>query len=118
MHGYLSRFAKLKYPDSKQVAFGDIKDQVEEILRFEGDQERRVKQWCEAISKGVFQAEESNKLIPYDHNEWESEKEKFSSRDSSSECLNTHVYRFHQGAALHRYYVLKDLLPKHGVAVY
>ena len=31
--------------------------------------------------------------------------------------MDTHIWRFYQAAAVHRTYVLRDLLPKHGLIV-
>ena len=57
-------------------------------------------------------------VAAYDPEEWENDKKKFAHGISSRDGIATHVYRFHQGAAYHRYHVLKDMLPSHGIAVY
>lgn len=36
-------------------------------------------------------------------------------KGSSEEALDKPVYQFYQAAALHRVYVLRDLLPEHGI---
>ena len=57
-------------------------------------------------------------VAAYDPEEWENDKKKFAHGISSRDGIATHVYRFHQAAAYHRYHVLKDMLPSHGIAVY
>jgi len=51
---------------------------------------------------------------PYD---WERQKDDFEGLENSHEMINKDVYRFHQAAAYHRNYTLKQLLPKHGIIV-
>ena len=108
LYSYLSRYAGLKYgitsPD-----FSYIEDGVKEILAFEGNKEDRAKKWAEIITADD---------IEYDASLWEKEKAEFSNQSSSRDGIETNVYRFHEAVTYHRYYVLKDLLPKYGIAIY
>lgn len=120
MHAYFAQFATKYYTNANPRTWADIKDVVNEVLRFEGNKAERIKQWREAIRDGSIytpdpdEAEELN----YSHEDWEGDKNRFHVAKTSREAANTHVYRFHQAAAIHRYYVLKDLLPSHGITVY
>ena len=101
------------YPVTDQkTTFDAIKDEVYEILKFQGTCDERCQKWKEfELASGA---------PDYDATQWEDEKNiKFSDESISlQEAINLNVYRFHQAAAYHRFYVLKDLLPSYGIAVY
>jgi len=90
--------------------FNDIESKVMSILKFEGTKEERITCWMES---GLLKD-----CKKYNSNNWEDAKNSFSRRKTSSDSIKLPVYRFHQAAAYHRYYMLKDLLPKYGIAVY
>jgi hypothetical protein len=110
LHGFFSRFAKIRNPSSIQTPFNDIRDTVRRILDFEGKENERISKWLES---GLVAG-----IPKYDPSTWENEKNNFARLASSQVGIDTNIYRFHQAAAYHRYYVLKDLLPAHGIAVY
>lgn len=113
LHDFFSRYAAVRYPESvaNRKNFEEIKAEVEQILAFEGAAEERCERWHASAL-----AAEAPEYIP---ETWEDEKrETFGHLPVSSEGIDTNSYRFHQAAAYHRYYVLKDLLPAHGIAVY
>ena len=128
MHFYgtyaMARAAGIPQQDSQVIAYAAqfIDDSTAQnstshedgaVINNAGEKKKRVEQWRKAIkSNKLFKAEDGDVSITYDHNEWEREKEEFHHKNYSLDGLNTHIYHFHQGAALHRYYVLKDLLPK------
>ena len=119
LHQYFAEFAKQRYADAPTVDFAKIRSTVDTILRFEGKKQSRIEQWCKAFhEKSLFESEEKDKKIHYDPKLWEGEKKQFHNLTSSSHGLEQHAYRFHQAAAQHRYYILKELLPKHSIAVY
>lgn len=118
LHRYLSDFAHDYYSAAPQP-FEQFKGKVDEILRFEGKKEDRIEKWRTAIAtNALYLAEDGEADIHYSHEDWEHEKDKFHELKTSKQGTETHIYRFHQAAALHRYYVLKELLPAHGIAVY
>jgi hypothetical protein len=110
LHSFFSGFARKRYAHPEGRAFDDIKGVVSEILRIEADKEARSEGW------------KRSGLVPgsadYSELEWESQKKGFDKYADSSVGMDTSVYRFHQAAAYHRYYMLKDLLPKHGIAAH
>lgn len=110
LHTYFSKFAKVYYTDSKPKSFTEMKDVLEKIINTEGEEDVRAKAWKES---GLVDG------IPnYVPENWENEKKSFDKLATSTEGIKSNAYRFHQAAAYHRYYTLKDLLPKHGIAVY
>jgi len=130
LYYYFLKFAKLRYAkfgnrwkfassgiklkntkSGKHQNFSKIKNKIQEIIESENDnKDDRIEKW---YASGLIQD-----CKRYDNDTWEQEKENFSKRLSSSDGIHTNVYRFHQAATFHRYYVLKDLLPSYGIAVY
>ena len=118
MHKYLSSFARGYDTVLKQKKFEDFKDKIREILCFEGRKEDRIKQWRSAIrDRTIYESEPDEHTIAYNPKDWESEKDSFCEGQSSQQSIETHAYKFHQAASLHRHYVLKELLPAHGIAI-
>ena len=89
--------------------FKMIEPIVKDVLSLEGTKEERVNEWKKHIK---------DKEVNYDPQIWEDEKDSFDEHKTSKEGIKSNIYRFHQAVAYHRYYILKDLLPKHGIAVY
>lgn len=110
LHTLLSRFAGSRYASNDGLEFSAIKDSVDNVLRFEGRKADRIAKWKES---GLFTEAED-----YTPMTWENQKNDFPKLNSSSEGIDSNAYRFHQAAAFHRYYVLKGLLPQHGIAIY
>jgi hypothetical protein len=111
LHEYFSKFTKKKYCYIESNRnFEEIEDAVKKVIAREADMEGRIKMWLDSgLVKGC---------APYDPKIWEQEKMDFSKHQKSEKGISTNAYRFHQAATFHRYYVLKDLLPSHGIAVY
>ncbi len=109
-HAFLCDFAKKRYADAKPTPFEEMEESVRKILSTEGDKVTRANRW------------KQSGLIPdnakYASETWEREKAMFDEYIPSEKGIGTHVYSFHQAAAYHRYYMLKDLLPAHGLAVH
>ena len=111
LHAFFTKFAKAKYPRTyKRRKFKDIEEIVRKIISLEAGKDTRIEAWMES---GLL-----NNCPYYDPEIWEQEKSRFSKNAISEDGINTKAYRFHQAATFHRYYVLKDLLPSHGIAVY
>ena len=115
LHGYFSNFATRKYEQIDAIPFNDISIKLENIIAFEGKCEERIQQWLTLEQNGTPLLESE---IKYSESDWEKQKDLFDEKTTSSDSIESNVYRFHQAAAYHRYYVLKDLLPSHGLAVY
>jgi hypothetical protein len=111
LHAFFSTFAQAKYAETDgRLEFKDIEETVRKVIAREADMEGRVKAWD---NSGLIDG-----CGRYDPQAWEREKEMFSRYAVSGDGIATNAYRFHQAASFHRYYVLKDLLPSHGIAVY
>ena len=67
-----------------------------EILRFERKEEGRINQWRSVIeSSAIYPAEVGESEISYDAEDWEGEKHWFHTLDSSTEGIDSSVYRFY-----------------------
>lgn len=111
LHSLFVRFAKMRYADSRHIPFSDLKEKIRAVLLFEDGENERCQKWIDSgLAKGAPK---------YDPSIWENEKvSAFVRAAKSQDTITCNIYRFHQAAAYHRYYVLKDLLPSHGIAVY
>ena len=120
IYNYFRSFVKNRYTDSDDRSFEDIRNKVDEILRFEGKKEDRIGQWLSAIRNNSIYTAAHGELgsVSYDPQDWEDQKKSFHNLYSSEKGLELDVYRFHQAATIHRYYVLKELLPAYNIAVY
>ena len=111
-------FSKAQAPagGSKEAAkrWRDISEGIRHVIETPGKCEARVEEWQRLMETGRLSGERNERIPVYDGNRWNEQKDKL--RDTSSEdALDKPVYQFYQAAALHRVYVLRDLLPEHGI---
>ncbi|QCC86658.1 hypothetical protein DDIC_12375 [Desulfovibrio desulfuricans] len=110
VYGYFMQFADKYYGAKCLIPFEEMRTELVGLLQYKGELEEREAYWkASGLTAGV---------ADYDPEEWENDKKRFVYRNSSSDGIATHAYRFHQAAAYHRYHVLKDMLPSRGIAVY
>ena len=96
--------------------FKEIEAVVTEVLETQAPREGREEAWQTAASEGRLFGE-SEEIAPYRGEEWLEETQEMNSDTKSGDVLQSHVFRFYQAAAIHRTYVLRELLPSHGLAV-
>lgn len=115
LHKQLSSFVKRNqnYDSSKIQSFLSIQGKVKDILNHQGSEEKRCERWSEFISEEL-----GDRDVQYDPNDWEGQRELFSKGVSSASNIKLDLYKFHQAATYHRYFVLKDLLPKYEIMAY
>ena len=98
--------------------FGDIEGSVRRVLSTQADKAGRILAWKEAARSGELFGSINGEEIPdYEGEQW---NESWAELDKSENCgraLELPVWRFYQAASLHRTYVLRELLPKHGLIV-
>ncbi|MEG1545233.1 MAG: hypothetical protein RR382_12050, partial [Tannerellaceae bacterium] len=103
-------YVQSRYDYPKITPFKEIEETVSRVLWTDGASEERIKAW------------RNSGLLPnihsYDSKEWERQKQDFAFFGASEKGTETNCYRFHQAATYHRYYMLKDLLPSQGIAVF
>ncbi|MFT5756649.1 MAG: hypothetical protein ACI9LM_001369 [Alteromonadaceae bacterium] len=115
----LVKFGKARDPGHTPLKeFHEVRNIIEGILRTEQVMKDRILCWSEAIATDLLFEANPNEALHYDKDKWESQKHNFPSLEYSAMATELDVYKFHQAATYHRYFVLKDLLPKHGIVVF
>ncbi len=94
--------------------FGVIRDTVSKILATQAPREGRIEAWEFAAESGALFAKPEN-ILPYQGGQWAEEADMLREAEDSKAALDTSLFRFFQAAAMHRTYVLRDLLPSHGI---
>ena len=97
--------------------FDEIQSAVRGILLTQSPKQGRIDAWREAAASGALFAPGSEEIPVYDSDEWNRVFQELTDGEDSRAALDTPVYRFYQAAALHRTYVLRELLPDHGLVV-
>ena len=81
-----------------------------------GRKQERVDYWQEAAAGGDLYAAAAEAIPSYEEHDWNEQREHLADeRADSSVVLDKPVFQFYQAAAAHRVYVLRDLLPTHGL---
>lgn len=117
IHSAFCKYATEAGQSIDPVDFSDIKGKISNILSLEADKEGRINAWRDAIGGSELFKKDANEALDYSPSAWEAQKDDFDKLSGSHKMLNTEVYKFHQAAAYHRNYTLKQLLPKHGIMV-
>ena len=97
-------------------SFASIKKDVEAILRFPGEKEERSGKWQEYYAQNRVINSRKKKIPEYDIDQWIGNLEEICNTDNRDK-VNRNLYHFYQGAEFHRTYVLRELLPSHGIYV-
>jgi hypothetical protein len=95
--------------------FSDMKDTIEDLLSQTKRGPKRIEAWKDLIAAGkLFAAEQ----IPvYDASEWLNDLANIEEMEDSSKVIDMDVFKFLQATAIHRTFVLRELLPSHGLLV-
>jgi hypothetical protein len=119
LHAMFAAFAKRR-PDlavsGGGSGFDSIESVVGRIVATVAEKETRIRLWQTAVQEGrLFHGE--NRIPEYDPAAMNASRDGLTRARSSSEVAKTAAFRFFQAAAAHRWYVLRDLLPAHGIAI-
>lgn len=98
------------------VDFDAIRGVVRGIVTKAVDRDARVALWQSAVTAGKL-GKVTDVIPAYDHREWQFQTNQLRTIEKPEEASSIPVYHFHQAAALHKYYVLRDLLPANGIYV-
>ena len=94
----------------------DIAERVKAVIERPGRKEERVGHWDEGAEGGDLFARGGEQIPRYEDHDWNEQRQRRAdNRADSSVVLDRPVFQFYQAAAAHRVYVLKDLLPEHGL---
>jgi hypothetical protein len=99
------------------VPFEAIRETVRAILHTQAPKQGRIDRWQQAARTGTLFAAGPEEIPPYDPTTWNLMFRALAEGEDSTQALSSPVYRFYQAASLHRTYVLRELLPGHGLVV-
>lgn len=119
LHGMFREFAerRAEFASGDGRDFEEIEAAVREILLVQADKEGRIAAWQEAARAGRLFGAGGEEIPDYEGEDWNRAWEGLDGGESYRAALDLPVWRFYQAASLHRSYVLRDLLPKHGLIV-
>ncbi len=118
LHDMFARFAAAnpEWRADDGVAFDDMRAAVKAIIEFQARGKDRQKRWRKAAAEGEL-AGLRFEIPRYAPEAWLEEGARLNSSDDSKKALDSNLYRFYQAASMHRHYVLRELLPSHGLVV-
>lgn len=99
------------------LRFEQIRETVQAVILTQAPKLGRIERWQQAASSGALFAAGGQEIPCYDPQLWNQLFEQLGRSEDSTQALCSPVYRFYQAAALHRTYVLRQLLPSHGLVV-
>lgn len=118
LHTMFGRLAKI-IPNAMQDNgrdFADIRDTVVRILATQASRDGREEAWKNAAKSGeLFTQGEA--IRPYQGTQWMQGLDALRKETDSRKALQKPIFRFFQAAAVHRTFVLRDLLTRHGLVV-
>jgi len=97
--------------------FDKIQPAVRQIITLAADRDARIAAWLAALEEGKLSRDSDNALAKYDHQPWRNQTNMLAGLPQPQDASGIPVYHFHQAAALHKHYVLRELLPKNGIYV-
>jgi hypothetical protein len=97
--------------------FDAIRPIVRAILLTQAPKQGRIERWQQAALECELFASGPEAIPAYDPTAWNRMFEALAEGEDSRVALSSPVYRFYQAASLHRTYVLRELLPGHGLVV-
>ena len=118
LHNFFIRFAEAN-PDVKAreaTPFADMKDTIVHIINACKPMDERIKLWQGAGAGGLLY-QPGGEIPPYNADDWLDQLNAIGELGNGADALDFDAYKFLQAAAMHRSYVLRDLLPDHGLLV-
>jgi len=97
--------------------FESIESCVRDVLLVQADKAGRIAAWQDAARAGTIFESGGEKIPEYEGETWNAQWDGLDGGDDCQVVMDLPVWRFYQAASLHRTYVLRDLLPKHGLIV-
>ena len=118
LHGMFTRVREVRDAEGADNGrpWDDVVERVKTIIEMPGRKEDRVSHWRDAAELGDLFDRGGERIPRYEEHDWDDQRERLADdRADSSVVLDKPVFQFYQAAAAHRVYVLRDLLPQHGL---
>jgi hypothetical protein len=121
LHRMFMDFAGIqpKIKDEKgPLEFNTIASTIRAIVTLAAGRDGRIAAWTKALEDGKLTSSGPDKSVSvYDHQPWRNQTNKLMTLADPQDASSLPPYHFHQAASLHKHYVLRELLPKHGIYV-
>lgn len=117
IYNVFKRFAEEneQYRSNIVVPWDNIKNKVQWIFNQYGNKWERTDIWKAASMDGDFGV--SEEIPKYTADRWNNQCKRLGELTYGEDGLKLPVHRFYRAASYHLHYVLRDLLPSHGVMV-
>jgi hypothetical protein len=123
MIGFLTAFSN-HYSQDDPLPWHELAVTFKKLFQYNADLETRIKAWKDAISDGTFgfKVDDRDRKLNYDDREWfrdavgvkmDKQNSELYERREGFETSNWKY--FHDAAAFHRFTVLHEVLPQHGM---
>ncbi len=120
LHKMFKQFASQR-PDlldsSVSRDFNEIESEIRKILLVQADKSGRINAWRKAANSGTIFGTGNEKIPEYEGLSWNEQWEQLDKAENYDKIEKLPVWQFYRAAALHRTYVLRDLLPKYNIIV-
>lgn len=118
LHGMFVNFAAKRgiYTDWAGRDFASIRAAVQGLAGTIAPTDRRIAAWKRAMADGAF-SKTGEDIPDYDHLAWRKQTEGLKDLPDPQMASGVRAYQFHYAAAIHREYVLRQLLPKWGLYI-
>lgn len=100
---------------SSEIKFIKIRGKLLDILATQATKKDRIEIWKRSVMDGKLLGGNPEEIPEYQ--DWNSAFGKMNNKADSRIALKSPVFRYFQAAALHRIFVLRQLLPMHGLVV-
>ena len=95
--------------------FEEIQQAIIGILAVKADIKGRISAWQESARAAILFADPAQGIPPYDKNEWNQFLKRLTGSMDSQAVFDMDPVQFCEAAALHRGFVLNELLPRNGL---
>ena len=119
LHEFFSQVGKAnpEFAEKKNMKFSSIENTVKAIINLPGKKESRIREWLKTAREGSLFIHSKERIPTYTADNWLNQRDNLRRRKNSSDTQNTDIFKFYQAAAVYRIYVLRYLLPSHGLVV-
>lgn len=120
LYAMFKKFKQLEssYSDGDGKEFPDIKELVEGVLNVQAEMSGRIDAWQSLARSGDIFSTGGEEIPPYDPDKWVKEFKNFQNAETSEDAISMPMYHFYQGAAIHRTFVLRELLPSYNLVAH
>lgn len=120
LHSMFSRFVNAR-PDladrSAMRKFSNVEEMVAAILNLAQGRDQRTSEWRKGLAAGEFTGQSGEAVPDYDPAPWRQQMLSLDKLATPADALQVPAYRFHEAAAMHRQYILRELLPERGIVL-